>query len=43
MLEGSTLRACPEKVGEALARQPNVDPVGLDPDEVDYYLEVIEF
>lgn len=32
-----------EKVGEALARHPNVDPVGIDPDEVDYYSEVIEF
>jgi hypothetical protein len=32
-----------EKAGEALARQPDVDPVGIDPDEVDYYSEVIEF
>jgi hypothetical protein len=32
-----------QKAGEALARQPGVDPVGIDPDEVDYYSDVIEF
>jgi hypothetical protein len=32
-----------EKVGDALARRPDVDPVGIDPDVVDYYSEVIEF
>jgi hypothetical protein len=32
-----------EKVGAALARQPDIDPVGIEPDEVDYYSEVIEF
>jgi hypothetical protein len=32
-----------EKVGETLARHPNADPVGIDPDEVDYFSEVIEF
>ena len=32
-----------EKVGDALARRPEIDPVGIDPDEVDYYSEVIEF
>jgi hypothetical protein len=32
-----------ENVGEALARQPNVDPVGIDPDEIDYYSDVIQF
>ena len=32
-----------EKVGAALARHPDIDPVGIDPDEVDYYSEVIEF
>jgi hypothetical protein len=24
-------------------RQPNVDPIGIDPDEIDYYSEVIQF
>ena len=41
-----TLFESPEalkKVGDALARRPDVDPVGVDPDEVDYYSEVIEF
>jgi hypothetical protein len=32
-----------ERAGDALARRPDVDPVGIDPDEVDYYSEVIEF
>jgi hypothetical protein len=34
-----------EKVGAALARQPDIDPLGIEPDEVDYYYysEVIEF
>jgi hypothetical protein len=32
-----------DKVGEALARRPDVDPVGIEPDEVDYYSEVIKF
>jgi hypothetical protein len=32
-----------KKVGDALARRPDVDPVGVDPDEVDHYSEVIEF
>ena len=32
-----------EKVGDALARRPEIDPVGIDPDEVGYYSEVIEF
>jgi hypothetical protein len=31
------------KVGDALARRPDVDPIGIEPDEVDYYSEVIEF
>jgi hypothetical protein len=29
--------------GEALARQRNMAPVGIDPDEIDYYSEVIQF
>jgi hypothetical protein len=32
-----------EKVGDVLARRPEIDPVGIDPDEVEYYSEVIEF
>jgi hypothetical protein len=31
-----------KKVGDALAQRPDVDPVGVDPDEVDHYSEVIE-
>ncbi len=31
------------KAGEALARRPEIDPVGNDPDEIDYYSEVVEF
>ena len=31
------------KAGAALARHPDTDPAGIDPDEVDYYSEVIEF
>ena len=36
-------REAMEQVGDALARRPDVDPVGIKPDEVDYYSEVIEF
>ena len=32
-----------ERVGDTLARHPNADPVGIEPDEVDYFSEVIEF
>ena len=32
-----------KKLGDALAQRPGVDPVGVNPDEVDYYSEVIEF
>jgi hypothetical protein len=41
-----TLFESPEalnEVGDALAQRPEVDPVGVGPDEVDYYSEVIEF
>ncbi len=31
------------KVGEALAQRPDVDPDEIEPDEVDYYSEVIVF
>ncbi len=32
-----------ERVGHALAQRPDIDPAGVDPDQVDYYSEVIEF
>jgi hypothetical protein len=41
-----TLFETPEalrKVGDALAQRPHVDPDGSEPDEVDYYSEVISF
>jgi hypothetical protein len=31
------------RAGEALARRPEIDPVGIDPDEIEYYSEVVEF
>jgi hypothetical protein len=41
-----TLFESPEalrRVGEALAQRPDVDPEGVEPDEVDYYSEVTVF
>jgi hypothetical protein len=32
-----------KKAGDALAQHPDIDPVGIEPDEVDYYTEAIEF
>jgi hypothetical protein len=32
-----------KKAGDALARRPDIDPAGIEPDEVDYYTEAVEF
>jgi len=36
---GESLKAA----GEARRQRPRDDPVGIDPDEIDYYTEVYEF